>query len=29
MTGEIHMVIFAVGFLMGFVSAKLLNGGMK
>lgn len=29
MMGEIRMVIFAVGFLMGFVSAKLQNGGMQ
>lgn len=28
MTGEIRMVIFAVGFLIGFISAELQNGGM-
>lgn len=29
MTGEIHMIIFVIGFAIGLVSAELLNGGIQ
>lgn len=29
MTGEIHMIIFVIGFAIGLISAELLNGGME